>query len=262
MRYFKPIHCESNQPLKSRKHSSNNGFPKLKELVLMYAKLRFTNCINKAESGHISKSSYQRNMQKYFITLLTILLSSAASADTLRLNSGESLEGKIRLMDEKTLFLESKLTSQELKIDRADLNIIEFDSSARSFARRVGFGIFYRPNGNEENLSVKNWLSSDDSAELLVGYNSGSQDTFGVELRYSKVFMVEGTNDLYYGAGLGIISKNSDRGTALRFFSGNEFFPRGSPNLGISIELGVLSQQGISNASQGFYNAFAARYYF
>ena len=202
-------------------------------------------------------------MQKYLILFQTIILfASAASADTLRLNSGESLEGKIRLMDENTLYLESKLTSQELKIDRADLNIIEFDSSARSFARRVGFGIFYRPNGNEENLSVKNWLSSDDSAELLVGYNSGSQDTFGVELRYSKVFMVEGTNDLYYGAGLGIVSKSSERGTALRFFSGNEFFPRGSPNLGISIELGMHSQQGISNASQGFYNAFSARYYF
>ena len=58
-------------------------------------------------------------MQKKFITLLTIiLLASAASADTLRLNSGESLEGKIRLMDEKTLYLESNLTSQELKIDR------------------------------------------------------------------------------------------------------------------------------------------------
>ena len=247
----------------SRKHSGNNGLQNLKQLLLMYVKLRFTNCINQAESRHAPKSSYQRTMQKNLILFLTIILfASAASADTLRLNSGESLEGKIRLMDENTLYLESKLTSQELKIDRADLNIIEFDSSARSFARRVGFGIFYRPNGNEENLSVKNWLSSDDSAELLVGYNSGSQDTFGVELRYSKVFMVEGTNDLYYGAGLGIVSKSSERGTALRFFSGNEFFPRGSPNLGISIELGMHSQQGISNASQGFYNAFSARYYF
>ena len=207
----------------------------------MYVKLRFTNCINQAESRHAPKSTYQRTMQKCLILFLTIILfASAASADTLRLNSGESLEGKIRLMDENTLYLESKLTSQELKIDRADLNIIEFDSSARSFARRVGFGIFYRPNGNEENLSVKNWLSSDDSAALLVGYNSGSQDTFGVELRYSKVFMVEGTNDLYYGAGLGIVSKSSERGTALRFFSGNEFFPRGSPNLGISIPTEII----------------------
>lgn len=202
-------------------------------------------------------------MQKYLILFITIiLLSSLASADTLRLNSGETLEGKIRLMDEKTLYLESKLTSQELKIDKSDLNIIEFDSSVRSFARRVGFGIFYRPNGNEENLSIKNWLSSDDSAELLVSYNSGLQDTFGVELRYAKVFMVEGANDLYYGTGLGIISRSNSRGTALRFFSGNEFFPRGSPNLGISIELGVISQNGINSASQGFYNAFAARYYF
>ena len=77
-----------------------------------------------------------------------------------------------------------------------------------------------------------------------------------------NIFMVEGTNDLYYGAGLGIITKNSDRGRSLRLFSGNEFFPRGRPNLGISFELGVLSQQGISSASQGFYNAFSARYYF
>ena len=110
-------------------------------------------------------------MQKNLISFVTlILLSPFASADTLRLNSGESLEGNIRLMDEKTLYLESKLTSQELKIDRADLNIIEFDSSARSFARRVGFGIFYRPNGNEENLSIKNWLSSDDSAYFVISF--------------------------------------------------------------------------------------------
>jgi hypothetical protein len=174
--------------------------------------------------------------KKLFLSLTILLFAFGAAADTLRLNSGESLEGTIRLMDEKTLYLESKLTAQELKIDRADLNIIEFDSSARSFARRVGIGIHYRPNGNEENLSLKNWLSSDDSAELLVGYNSGTQDTFGVELRYSRVFMSEGTNDLFYGAGAGIISRSSKRGTALRFYAGNEFFPRSSPNFGISIE--------------------------
>ena len=157
--------------------------------------------------------------KKLFLSLTILLFAFGAAADTLRLNSGESLEGTIRLMDEKTLYLESKLTAQELKIDRADLNIIEFDSSARSFARRVGIGIHYRPNGNEENLSLKNWLSSDDSAELLVGYNSGTQDTFGVELRYSRVFMSEGTNDLFYGAGAGIISRSSKRGTALRFYT-------------------------------------------
>ena len=81
--------------------------------------------------------------------MLTMLLFAIpASAETLRLNSGESLEGKIRIMDEKTLFLESNLTAQELKIDRGDLSLIEFDTSGRSLARRIGIGFHYRPNGN------------------------------------------------------------------------------------------------------------------
>ena len=202
-------------------------------------------------------------MPKKTLLLLTLLLFTIpVSAATLRLNSGESLEGKIRIMDEKTLFLESKLTAQELKIDRADLSLIEFDTSERSLARRIGIGFHYRPNGNEENLSVKNWLSAVDSAELMVGYSSGATNTFSFELRYARVFKVEGTSDLFYGAGTGIISKDSKRGTAFRFFSGSEFFPRSSPNFGISLELGVLRQQGVGDVTQGFYNAISARYYF
>ena len=202
-------------------------------------------------------------MHKHLFILLTILLFAVtASAETLRLNSGESLEGKIRIMDEKTLFIESHLTAQELKIDRADLSLIEFDASARSLDRRLGIGLHYRPNGNEENLSIKNWLSSVDSAELIVGYSSGTQDTFGLELRYTRVFKVEGATDLFYGAGAGILSKDSKRGTAFKFFSGSEFFPMSSPNFGLSLELGVLRQQGIGDVTQSFYNAIAARYYF
>jgi hypothetical protein len=202
-------------------------------------------------------------MLKKTLLLLTLLLFTIpVNAATLRLNSGESLEGKIRIMDEKTLFVESKLTAQELKIDRADLSLIEFDTSERSLARRIGIGFHYRPNGNEENLSVKNWLSAVDSAELMVGYSSGATNTFSFELRYARVFKVEGTSDLFYGAGTGIISKDSKRGTAFRFFSGSEFFPRSSPNFGISLELGVLRQQGVGDVTQGFYNAISARYYF
>ena len=194
-------------------------------------------------------------MHKHLFFLLTILLFAVtASAETIRLNSGESLEGKIRIMDEKTLFIESRLTAQELKI-------IEFDSSARSLARRLGIGLHYRPKGNEENLSIKNWLSSVDSAELIVGYSSGTQDTFGLELRYTRVFKAEGATDLFYGAGAGILSKDSKRGTAFRFFSGSEYFPMSSPNFGLSLELGVL-RQGIGDVTQSFYNAIAARYYF
>ena len=202
-------------------------------------------------------------MLKYTFSLLTLLLFAIpAGAETLRLNSGESLEGKIRIMDEKTLYIESNLTAQELKIDRADLGLIEFDASGRSLARRIGIGFHYRLNGNEENLSVKNWINEIDSVELMVGYSSGSVNTFGVELRYAKVFKVEGTSDLFYGAGTGLISKDSKRGTAFRFFSGGEFFPRSSPNFGISLELGVLRKQGIGDDTQGFYNAISARYYF
>ncbi len=202
-------------------------------------------------------------MLKKTLLLLTLLLFTIpVNAATLRLNSGESLEGKIRIMDEKTLFLESKLTAQELKIDRADLSLIEFDTSERSLARRIGIGFHYRPNGNEENLSVKNWLSAVDSAELMVGYSSGATNTFSFELRYARVFKGEGTSDLFYGAGTGIIFKDSKRGTAFRFFSGSEFFPRSSPNFGISLELGVLRQQGVGDVTQGFYNAISARYYF
>ena len=201
-------------------------------------------------------------LKKIFLMLTMLLFAIPASAETLRLNSGESLEGKIRIMDEKTLFLESNLTAQELKIDRVDLSLIEFDTSGRSLARRIGIGFHYRPNGNEENLSLKNWLSAVDSAELLVGYSSGAVNTFGVELRYARVFKVEGSSDLFYGAGTGIISKESKRGTAFRFFSGSEIFPRSSPNFGIALELGVLRQQGVGDVTQGFYNAISAHYYF
>ena len=201
-------------------------------------------------------------LKKIFLMLTMLLFAIPASAETLRLNSGESLEGKIRIMDEKTLFLESNLTAQELKIDRVDLSLIEFDTSGRSLARRIGIGFHYRPNGNVENLSLKNWLSAVDSAELLVGYSSGAVNTFGVELRYARVFKVEGSSDLFYGAGTGIISKESKRGTAFRFFSGSEIFPRSSPNFGIALELGVLRQQGVGDVTQGFYNAISARYYF
>jgi len=202
-------------------------------------------------------------MIKHIFILISILLFTfTASAETLRLNSGESLEGKILKMDEKTLFIESHLTAQELKIDRADLSLIEFDSSARSLARRLGIGLHYRPNGNEENLSIKNWISAVDSAELIVGYSSGTQDTFGFELRYSRVFMVEGANDLFYGAGAGILSIDSKRGTIFRIYSGSEFFPLSSPSFGFSLELGVQRKQGIGDVTQGFYNAIAARYYF
>ena len=202
-------------------------------------------------------------MKRYIFIFLGILLFAySAGAETLRLNSGESLDGKIIKMDENVLFIESHLTANKLKIERADVRIIEFDSSIRSLARRLGIGLHYRPNGNEENLSVKNWVSAVDAAELIVGYSSGKQEKFGFELRYSRVFMVEGSTDLFYGAGAGILSIDSKRGTIFRLYSGSEFFPLSSPNFCFSLELGVQRKQGIEDNTQNFYNAIAARYYF
>ena len=198
-------------------------------------------------------------MLKIFSSLTIILIiSMPLLAETLRLNSGESLEGKIIKMDEKKLFLESNLTAQELKIERKDISLIEFDTSERSLARRIGIGFNFRPNGNEESISLKNWLSTADSAGLLIGYSAGIVDSFSVELRYSRVFKIEGTNDLFYGAGTGVVSEDSKKNTLIRFFSGTEFFPQASPNFGITLEFGVLRQANV----QGFYNAISAHYYF
>ena len=189
---------------------------------------------------------------------LLFVLSIPLNAEILRLNSGESLEGKITKMDDKTLFLESNLTAQELKIDRNNLSLIEFDSSERSLARRIGIGFHYRPNGSKESISVKNWLSSVDSAELMVGYSARNVDTFSVEFRYARVFIIEGTNDLFYGAGTGITSIDSKKETLFRFYSGTEFFPQTSPNFGITLELGVVRE----GDNQEFYNSLSAHYYF
>ena len=74
--------------------------------------------------------------------------------------------------------------------------------------------------------------------------------------------MVEGATDLFYGAGAGILSIDSNRGTIFRLYSGSEFFPLSSPSFGFSLELGVQRKQGIGDVTQSFYNAIAARYYF
>ena len=194
----------------------------------------------------------------FTLSIIFFCIYNSLFAATLRLNSGESLEGKINKMDANTLFLESNLTAQELKIERGNLSLIEFDTTERSLARRIGIGFHYRPNGNEETISIKNWLSTSDSAGLMVGYRAGSVDSFSIEGRYARVFKIEGTNDLFYGAGTGIVSNESNRETLFRIFSGTEFFPQTSPNFGITLEFGIFRQ----SSTQVFYNAISAHYYF
>ena len=211
-------------------------------------------------------------LKRYFLILILLLAFKSIGAETLRLNSGETLKGRIRAMDEQTLYLDSNLTSQQLKVDRADIRLIEFESSERSMTRRLGIGMFYRPQGNSEELLLKNWISPTDAIELLIAYKEGDRDLFNFEVRFNRVFLREGQYDLYYGSGAGLTSVSSTRGTRLRSFSGSELFPVTNPNIGLGIEIGILRESNTAStgfdkshdsvSEQTFYNAVTARYYF
>ena len=106
--------------------------------------------------------------KRQIIILFSIMWVHSLGAETLRLNSGETLKGRIRAMDEQVLYLDSELTSQQLKVERSDIRLIEFDEVLRSMTRRLGLGLFYRPNGSVEEISVKNWLSQTDACLLYT----------------------------------------------------------------------------------------------
>ena len=211
-------------------------------------------------------------LKRYFLILILLLACKFVGAETLRLNSGETLKGRIRAMDEQTLYLDSNLTSQQLRVDRADIRLIEFESSERSMTRRLGIGLFYRPQGSTEELLLKNWISPTDAIELLIAYKEGDRDLFNFEVRFNRVFLREGQYDLYYGAGAGLTSVSTTRGTRLRIFSGSELFPVTNPNIGLGIEIGILRESNTASTGfdksndsvteQTFYNAVTARYYF
>lgn len=196
--------------------------------------------------------------KRHFLILLTLLTCNDLAAETLRLNSGETLKGRIRVMDEKTLYLDSTMTSQQLKIDRADIRLIEFESAERNMTRRLGIGLYYRPNSTAEEISLKNWISATDSVGLQLGYKDGNTDLFSVEVRFSRVFLNEGQHDLYFGGGIGMHTEDSTRGTLFRVFTGSEMFPVTNPNIGLGVEIGVLN----TSSEQTLFNAITAHYYF
>ncbi len=192
-----------------------------------------------------------------------LLLAVPVSAETIYLSSGESLKGKIQGMDEQRLILESNITGSQIRIERADLRMVEFESSSRSLSRRLGFGLHYRPENSEEALSLKNWVSPLDSFELLLGYQKGeNRDRMNVEGRFARVFAKEGIQDMFFGVGAGLVNEGDQRGTTLRVFGGAEFFPVSTPNFGFAFELGALGRQGLAEDQQAIYNAVSARYYF
>ena len=204
-------------------------------------------------------------MRKRLLSLLLpLLLAAPVSAETVHLNDGSTLRGDIRGMDDQTVILESPLTAQELKVERADIGIIEFESSSRSLVRRLGLGLIYRPSTGEEQLSLKNWLDEANALELVIRYinkSSSANSRFNLEGRLSHVYLAKSRFDLFVGGGLGFASSGSDRGTILKVFSGAEFFMISLPDFSLGVELGFINRSKVDQ-EQGIYNAFDARYYF
>ncbi|HBI29572.1 MAG TPA: hypothetical protein EYG15_12790 [Deltaproteobacteria bacterium] len=204
-------------------------------------------------------------MLNRLLSLLFLPLSAVVvSAETVHLNDGSTLHGNIRGMDDQRIVLESPLTAQELKVERADISIIEFEGNSRSLVRRLGMGLIYRPSTGEEHLSLKNWLDDTNALELVIRYVSksiSSQSRFNLEGRLSHVYLAKNRFDLFVGGGLGFASSGSERGTILKAFSGAEFFMISLPDFSFGAELGFISRSKVDE-EQSLYNAFTARYYF
>ncbi len=218
--------------------------------------------------------------------LLFCALTARVEAETVHLNSGESLNGQIQGMDDNTLTLESDrkfgVSQGVLQIDREDIRLIEFEDSPRDLSRKFGVGYYHQGVVAEEfNIgaaSIKYWLNPTDAVDMLVGYGGttdGSdkiKEIFHLEMRFTRVMLREGNQDIYWGGGLGFISVNDketntdDTGTTARALLGMEFFFVTLPNLGVSAELGVTNQSVGGRTSFGIFSTgfptMSVRYYF
>lgn len=222
----------------------------------------------------------------YFVTFGFLILTSFGA--TVHLNSGDSLSGRIQSMDDQTLSLESNRGFGILQIDRADIRLIEFEGAQRNLSRKFGFGFYQRGvalNGqgrareyNIGSVSLKYWLNQADSLDILLGY-SGTVDggdklleIFNLETRFSRVFLQEGNENLYWGGSVGYMTvadeteKLDDSGITLRGFLGIEVFLVTFPNLGFSSEIGFGNQTVGDRTSLSIFNVgfptLSVHYYF
>lgn len=214
--------------------------------------------------------------------LIFCLFAFNVQAAIVHLNSGESLSGQIQSMDDQTLTLESDRGFGVLQIDKADIRLIEFDGNQHDLSRKFGVGYYHKGAVAKEfttnSASIKYWLNSTDAVDMLLGYGStrdGStkiEEIFNLEMRFTRVMLQEGNQDIYWGGGLGFISvkdkatKTDDTGLAIRGLLGVEFFFVTFPNLGISAELGISNQTVGGRSTLGIFNTgfptMAVRYYF
>lgn len=226
------------------------------------------------------------------LTLLCglLLVTASASAETVHLNTGESLQGRIVRVDAETISLESDRGFGVIQIARSDITLIEFDAAKRDLTRFMGVGYYHRATPSSvgaqaaeygvDALALKFWLDTETAAEVLVGFYSADDANgtlfrvFSLDGRYSKVFQRRGLLDIYYGGSLGYMNvsdhtlgRNLDAtGFGLRGFLGAEIFFASLPNLGISAELSLGTQTvggaGVTNLSATTFPALSMRYYY
>lgn len=225
-----------------------------------------------------------------WVALLLVLAAASAAAETVHLNTGESIKGTIVGSDEDTITIESAQGFGTIRVERSEIVLIEFDENERDLSRRLGLGYYHRTvpadldAGSTEygtdGLSLKMWLDRDSAMEMLVGFYSAAfkgettYEVFSLDLRYSSVVKRRGNLDLYLGGSVGYLNVTDRRGGAdieetgssLRGFAGTEIFFDRLPDLGISAEISVGSQQvgdrSVTNLSATPFPSFAVRYYF
>ncbi len=207
---------------------------------------------------------------------------TVAQAAMVHLNSGEALSGRIQSMDDQTLTLESDRGFGILQIDRADIRMIEFEGNERDLSRKFGVGFYQRGTVAQEfsvgMASLKYWLNSSDSVDLLMGFGSTTdggdklEEVLDLRFRFTRVMLQEGGHDLYWGGSLGVLNVNDDddeineSGSTVSAFLGIEMFFIALPNVGISSEIGVTNQTVGDRTTFGIFNTgfptLSVRYYF
>jgi len=223
--------------------------------------------------------------------LLPVLWAATpAHAETVHLNTGESIKGKIVRSDADTISVESDKGFGVIQIKRSDITLIEFDQSERDLSRLVGVGYYHRSTPSSvgaqaseygvDALSLKMWLSRNESVDLQLGFYSSSDQTgklfevFSLDLRYAKVFTRHANLDVYWGGSLGYLNVTdrtvgrdvSGTGYSARAFLGLELFFVTLPNVGISSEVSVGTQRvgnsNTTNLSATTFPSFSLHYYF
>ena len=213
-----------------------------------------------------------------FVLGMVIFGAWTLHAERVYLHSGEMLIGRIQYIDERVVALESDRGFGTIKIDRADVSMIEFEGSERNLSQKFGFGLYKRGTiANDvsfNSASLRYWSNPLTSIDFQLGIghstegNSKLQEYFSVEGRYSQVLLQEGRHNIYAGIGAGVVSTSGENlpsgtsGTQFSTFLGVELFPVSFPNLGIATEIGFLTQSIGSRRSYGLFPSLAVRYYF